>query len=218
MKLWLYALAGSCVACVPVTEGDPVGGIPTTVTIGDEGSTGGDDEGPDNPVTGPSSTAGVSASAEGSTGTGVPELGTTGTTIIDFGSEGTSDDPTSSDPATSTSTGGESSSSTGCPPVACDQPCGEMDPTTAADGQVDMDYELVFTGPDGVYEYDWFILPWAPPGLEFTVDGQPNAEAMLTGTPTEAGDFEFTVIANPTGLGCVNADALIVEFTLTVDP
>ena len=55
-------------------------------------------------------------------------------------------------------------------------------------------------------------------GIEFDVPTQPGATANLTGTPTESGDFEFFVIANPTGDECVNADSLIVEFTLTIDP
>lgn len=60
------------------------------------------------------------------------------------------------------------------------------------------------TGATGItYELD--IGQWLPEGLELSSDGE------ISGTPTEAGDFEFTIAASAEGSKTVYAD-----FTMTV--
>ena len=176
---------------------------------------GGEDDGslpsPDPPV--------GSESGSDSTSAGVDaDTGTTGTTTggMEDPTPGSSTDGGSTDEGSTGSTG---STETGeLEEMACDQPPGAMTPAVIPDAQVGVPYEVTFSGPDGVYLYDWFTLVGAPPGLVLTSDSQPDTEATLSGIPTTAGSHDFIMIANPTGEDCVNADALIVEYTLEVDP
>lgn len=169
------------------------------------------DDGPELPF--PDPPAGSESDGGSTTG------GTTDPVDEDSTGEGSTDEGSTGESSTSqgeTETGELEEATTG--EVACDQPAGVMTPVVIPDAQVGVPYEVTFSGPDGVYLYDWFTLVGAPPGLVLTSDSQPDTEATLAGTPTEPGFHDFIVIANPTGEGCVNADALIVEYTLEVDP
>jgi len=165
-----------------------------------------------------------SESGDGSTSIGAdPETDGTTTGEPEDPQEGSTDagstDGGSTDGTTDggTETGEPEAASTG-EPSDCDQPPGVMSPAALPDAQVGVPYQVTFSGPDGVYLYEWFTLVGAPPGLSLTSDSQLDAEATLSGTPTSMGSHDFFVIANPSGDGCVNADALIVEYTLEVDP
>ena len=183
-------------------EGDSSGASdPETSTTGDAGSTGAESTGEEAPD-GEDDTMGVvPGDTEGMGSTGPGDNGTTGVF------EGETDD-----------SGGQTE--TGAASL-CDQPPGEMIPGDLPGGTVGEAYDVELSGPDGIYIYEWFTIIGAeglPDGIEFDVPEQPGTTANLVGNPTESGDFEFFVIANPTGEDCVNADALIVEFTLTIDP
>ena len=178
------------------------------------------DDGPELPFPDPpagSESDGGSTSGEPPTDEGSTSEGSTSEGSTDEGSTGQTSTGESSTSEGETETGELEEASTGEVP-ACDQPAGVMTPVVIPDAQVGVPYEVTFSGPDGVYLYDWFTLVGAPPGLALTSDSQPDTEATLAGTPTTAGFHDFIMIANPTGDGCVNADALIVEYTLEVDP
>lgn len=186
------------------TDGDEStgDGDPETSTADDGDSTGGASTGEDPPTDTDDATMGaLPGDTEGMAGsTGLDEPGTTG------GLEEETD-----------GSGGQAE--TGAASL-CDQPPGAMTPDDLPVGAVGEAYDVELSGPDGVYTYEWFTIlggEGLPDGIEFDVPEQPGTTARLVGNPTETGDFEFFVIANPTGEDCVNADALVVEFILTVD-
>ena len=64
-----------------------------------------------------------------------------------------------------------------------------VSPPSIPDGTVDESYSVLFTASGGTPPYDFQCVGALPPGLMMDSDGQ------LSGTPTEAGMYDFTIFA-----------------------
>ena len=77
---------------------------------------------------------------------------------------------------------------------------------TVPSGTVNQSYSTSFTASDGNGDYDWSISGNLPAGLNF-------ANGAITGTPTQAGDFTFTITASDSA----NTPGT-QQFNLHIDP
>jgi spore coat protein U-like protein len=69
----------------------------------------------------------------------------------------------------------------------------ELRPYHLLDGKQNTYYMETLTGAHGNTPYIWTLIGSLPPGLTFTPSAPPSLTAVISGIPTQAGTFPFTV-------------------------
>ena len=146
---------------------------------------------------------------------GAPPAGLTLTTT-----GGLSGTPTNAGPSTFTITATDSTNATGTRTYTvtiAQPPFISITPTTLPNGTVGVPYTQLLTATGGVAPFTGSVTGTLPPGL--TVDPEmAGASARVSGTPTQAGTFRFTVIATDSrgAAGSVQYDVTIAPAPVTI--
>ncbi len=101
---------------------------------------------------------------------------------------------------------------TGLSNVAYAAPKLKLSPNNIANGALNAPYLETLTGANGSTPYFWSISAGSlPPGLMLTPAASPSLTATISGTPTQTGTFNFTVLLTDS-----TPDSDSVAYTVTI--